>query len=117
MNNRQKFWSVFPMLVAAGLVIWGLLWYAGNFQSNKATQEELLEGTVTYVDTGGRVIILNNMKGKAVSLAIVPQTKVYDEGGRTVGVSYVHLGSAVQAKGIYIALDTFAPSSIHIIRR
>ncbi|MDP2647963.1 MAG: hypothetical protein Q8P35_01845 [Candidatus Yanofskybacteria bacterium] len=117
MKRRGNFLSVLPLAIVAAVVIWGLLWYAGGFRDKEISQEQLLEGVVTYIAANARVMIMNNENGRPINLALVSQIKIYDEGARSVDLSYVRRGSAIRVHGIYLTEDTFAPSSMQILQR
>lgn len=117
MKRRGNFLSVLPLAVVAAVVIWGLLWYAGGFGDRETSREYLLEGIVTYIAANARVMIINNEEGRPINLAIVSQIKIYDEGARSVDLSYIRRGSAIRVQGIYLTEDTFAPSSMQILQR
>lgn len=74
------------------------------------------QGQVTSVVPDLNVIIIKLSSNKDLTLAITPQTKLFDENNQPASLSYFQKGFTIKGSGVISPDQHFTPTEIHITK-
>ncbi|MBI2514638.1 GerMN domain-containing protein [Candidatus Wolfebacteria bacterium] len=99
------------LLVSMGIILAGSLIYIylqsplwqyildPRVSSSSDTKEINVKGEILDIALGAKVILLKKENGEEISLALTPETKLFDETGHQTDLNFLERGFEIEAKG------------------
>lgn len=105
---------IFMGIITAAFVLSAV--YFTNFGISTITEpkEREIEGVVREVSETASLVSMRSSDGRNISLALVPQTEIFDETGRKIDIGGLRKGFVVRAEAEFTGLLAI-PSIIRII--
>lgn len=107
--------AVFIIIGVLVLALVGFI-YSRNNDEGTLSQERTIEGSVDDVALSARVFTMRQEEdGTELNVALVPETRIFDENGSPADLTYLKPGFRVETKGALSQDDTLIPQEVRVI--